>query len=143
MDEKELERQPGRRLEAKEKKGLGPKGKATIACVAVVCALAAGYLGLCGLASGDKALPGTYMGGVDLGGMTAAQAEAALAQVATDRYEALEVPIQVGDKTVSFSAKKAGVHVLDGGQTAVRAGKESFLAGGWNYLTGLLIFKHK
>lgn len=138
MDEKELERQPGRRLEAKEKKGLGPKGKAAIACVAVVCALAAGYLGLCGLASGDKALPGTYMGGVDLGGMTAAQAEAALAQVATDRYEALEVPIQVGDKTVSFSAKKAGVHVLDGGQTAVRAGKESFLAGGWNYLTGLL-----
>lgn len=141
MDEKEKEQglQPGRRLEEKDKKGLSPKGKVAVVCVAaVVGLLAAGYLGLCALASGDKALPGTYMGGVDLGGMTAAQAETALAKVATDRYEALEVPIQVGDKTVNFSAKQAGVHVLGGGEEAVRAGKGSFLAGGWNYLTGLL-----
>ena len=141
MDEKEKEQglQPGRRLEEKDKKGLSPKGKVAVVCVAaVVGLLAAGYLGLCALASGDKALPGTYMGGVDLGGMTAAQAETALAQVATDRYEALEVPIQVGDKTVNFSAKQAGVHVLGGGEEAVRAGKDSFLTGGWNYLTGLL-----
>lgn len=137
MDEKEQGSQQGRRLE--EKKGLGRTGKLAIAGVAgALCVLAAGYLGLCGLAAGDKALPGTYMGGVDLGGMDAARAETALAQVATDHYETLEIPIQVGDKTVTFSAKEAGVRVLGDAQEAVRAGKENFLAGGWNYLTGLL-----
>lgn len=137
MDEKEQAGQPGRRLE--EKKGLGRRGKLAIAGVAgALCVLAAGYLGLCGLAAGDRALPGTYMGGVDLGGMDVARAREALAQVATDRYETLEIPIQVGDRTVTFSAKEAGVRVLGDAQEAVGAGKENFLAGGWNYLTGLL-----
>lgn len=135
----EREDMEGKRLEDNNKGAPGRKGKIALACGAGVLALlAVGYLALCALAGRARALPGTYMGEVDLSGMTQAQAQAALERVSTDRYQALEIPIQVGDETVTFSAKQAGVQVLADPAEAVQAGKGNFFAGGWNYLAGLL-----
>ncbi len=126
----------GRRLA--EKKGMSRGGKIAIAVVcAVLALLVGGYLGLCAYASGDRVIPGAYMGDVDLSGLSVSEAAQRLEAEALDRYEAVELPIRVGDKTVTFSAKKAGVTVESDGQAAVRAGKGSFLASGWNYLAGL------
>lgn len=127
----------GRRLA--EKKGMSKGGKIAIIAVCVAAALlVGGYLGLCAYASGDRVIPGTYMGQVDLSGLTVEEAAQKLEEEARDRYETVELPIYVGDKTVMFSAKEAGVTVEGDGQAAVQAGKGSFFAGGWNYLAGLL-----
>ncbi len=142
MEDKEPVGQPGsgskkgHRLAPKE--GLSKKGKIAIAAVCAVVALLLGsYLGLCAYAAGDRVIPGTYVGDVDLSGLSVEEAAQRLEEAARERYDGMEIPIQVGDRTVTFSAKKAGVRSVGDGQSAVRAGKGSFLAGGWNYLAGL------
>lgn len=140
MDEKEQDLEPQREPEEKagEKKGLSRKGRVAVAVAAAVVAVAlGGYLGLCAAAGGDKALPGTRVGGTDVGGMTREQVDSALAQLSVERFENLVIPIQVGERTVSFSAREAGVHVVGDAAQIVSAGKESFLGRGWNYLAGL------
>lgn len=150
MEEKDLVSQPGvpetapapkgRRLASGQGLGRGAK-IAIVTAAAVIAALLGGYLGLCAYAAGDRVIPGTHMGGVDLSGMTMAQAEERLQAAAAGWYDQMEVPIQVGGKTIRFSAKEAGAVVVGGADAALQAGKGNFLAGGWNYLRG--VFGHK
>lgn len=127
----------GRRLAPGQ--GMSRGGKIAIAVVAgLVALLVGGYLGLCAYASGDRIMPGTVAGGMDLGGLTSAQAQAKLGDGAKEIYDALEIPVHVGEHTVIFQAQKAGVRSDGLGDQAARAGKEHFLASGWNYLSGLL-----
>lgn len=141
MDEKELSGKPeqgGRRLE--ERKGPGSKGKlAAIIAGALVAVLAVGYLGLCAVASAQRTLPGTYLEDMDLGGLDRAQVAQRLQSLSADRYDRLEVPIRVGGRTVTLSAKEAGAYIdADrAAQAALEAGKGNFLTGGWHYLQGL------
>ncbi len=134
MDEKG-QGQEGRRL--KRGKGRGGKIAGAAAALALV-ALAAGYLGLCAYANGPRVLPGVRAGGVDLGGLTLAQAEERLAAASKDLYDNLTIPLQVGDKTVTFRAKEAGVRTVGAAEQAFQAGRQPFAAAGWNYLIGLL-----
>lgn len=132
--------QEGRRLAPGQGLSRGAK-IAIITVAAVVAALLGGYLGLCAYAAGDRVIPGTHMGDVDLSGMTLAQAEERMKSAAEGWYDEMEVPIQVGERTIPFSAKKAGAVVIGGADTAIQEGKGSFLAVGWNYLRG--VFGHK
>lgn len=127
----------GRRLAPGQGLGRGAK-IAIVTAAAVVAALLGGYLGLCAYAAGDRVIPGTHMGDVDLSGMTLAQAEERLQSAAAGWYDEMEVPIQVGGKTIRFSAREAGARVVGGADKAIREGKGNFLTGGWNYLRGLL-----
>lgn len=70
MEEKET----GKRVMPGSRKKIG-----LIAAGIVVGVLAAAYLGLCAFANGDKLWPNTSVMGVDLSGLTAAQAEEKLA----------------------------------------------------------------
>ncbi len=133
MAEKETNAKQG----AKPAKGKGAK-IAVAGVLAAVLALGGGYLGVCAVAGGDRVMPGVRLGGVDLGGMTETQAQAAMEQASQDRYETLEIPLQVGGQTVVFSAKDAQAHVSGGVDEALTAGKDSFLTRGWHYLAGVL-----
>lgn len=141
MDEKELAGKPeqgGRRLE--EKRGPGSRGKvAAIAAGVLAVILVGGYLGLCAAASAQRVLPGTHLEDVDLGGLDRDQVTRRLQSLSADRYDRLEVPIRVGEQTVTLSAKEAGVYIDDdlAAQAALSAGKGNFLTGGWYYLQGL------
>ncbi len=130
--------QGGRRLAGK--KGLGKGAKVAIAVAAVlVVALLGSYVGLCAYAAGDRVLPGTYVGDVDLSGLSLEEAAARMEEASQARYEALEIPIRVGeDNVITFSAKDGQVKAIGDSEAAVQAGKGSFLAGGWNFLAGLL-----
>lgn len=129
--------QEGRRLTPGQ--GLSRGGRIAIAVTAAAVALlAAGYLGLCAYASGDRALPNTTLAGVELGGLSRAQAEEKLSQDVGQEFETLEVPIRVGEETVVFSAREAGAKAVWDSEELVRAGKGSFFTSGWNYLAGLL-----
>lgn len=118
------------------------KGKKTalIAGGVAVAVLAGGYLGLCAYASGQRVLPGVTAAGVDLSGATVSVARARLEQSAAARYETLEIPLVIGEKTLTLSAKEAGT-ALDVDATlalAQETGKDSFLGGGANFLRGLV-----
>lgn len=127
----------GRRLASGN--GLSRKGKIAVASVAAALAVVmGGYLGLCAYASGDRVMPGTVVGDVDLSGLTQSQVEEKISGDAQALFDAKEVPIHVGDHTVTFQARQAGVRMEDVGESAVSAGKEHFLTSGWNYLAGLM-----
>ncbi len=127
------EREEGRRLQP-------TKGKKIVLIVvlAVAAALLLGYLGLCAYASGDRLLPGSYIVGVDVSGMRPEDAVEKL-EAATDQiYGDLEIPIQIGDKTVTLSAKDAGVEAEVGACVkAYMENKGGFFGSGVRFLRGL------
>lgn len=126
----------GRRLVVEPGKGK----KAAVIAGGVVAVLLAGYVGLCGYACGERILPGVSAGGVDLSGSTIQSARDKLLTFAADHYDALEIPLAIGDKTVTLSAREAGA-TLDVEATlslAQQTGKDHFLTGGANFLSGLV-----
>ena len=128
----------GRRLDPDHK---GGKGKLPlIIAAAVVVGLLAAYLGLCGVVSAaHHALPNTTVLGTGVGGMNTEEGAAAVYDACVRRYENMEVPILVGDQSVTLSAREARLTVdRKAIEQSLRWWEEgSFFSSGWRYLAGL------
>lgn len=106
--------------------------------VATLAAAGVGALAWADSSAAGKLPAGTRVAGVDVGGLTRADA-LALAQRRVTGLVARPVNIELGDRTYTLSARQAGVSVgLDGAiGRALEAGRQgSFLARGWRKLTG-------
>ncbi|MFJ8294608.1 VanW family protein [Streptomyces sp. NPDC094447] len=83
----------------------------TAAIAAGVVAVAAGGLYVAGLvATGDDISAGTRVGGVDIGGMSRAEAQARLAAEAPAAWSA-PIPVRVGDRASTIAPASAGLTV--------------------------------
>ncbi|MFD3532446.1 VanW family protein [Streptomyces sp. NPDC058664] len=83
----------------------------TAAIATAVVAVAAGGLYVAGLlATGDDISAGTRVGGVDIGGMSRAEARAKLAAEAPAAWTA-PIPVRVADRTASVEPASAGMTV--------------------------------
>ncbi len=116
------------------------KGKkvALIVVLAVIAALLLGYLGLCAYASGDRLLPRWHIVGVDVGGMRYADAVQKVKDATAELYRDFEIPIEVGEKTVTLSARDAGVEAdAEFSVKAALTSKGSFLTSGAKFIQAL------
>ncbi|MFF8378283.1 VanW family protein [Streptomyces sp. NPDC015661] len=96
----------------------------TAAIATGVVAVAAGGLYVAGLlATGDDISAGTRVDGVDIGGMSRAEAEARLTAAAPASWKA-PIPVQVGDRAATVDPATAGLTV-DVAKTADRAADPS------------------
>ncbi|MFD3726766.1 VanW family protein [Streptomyces sp. NPDC058671] len=87
-----------------------PRLRATVIATAVV-AVAAGGLYVAGvLATGDDISAGTRIAGVDVGGMSRAEARTRLAAQAPAAWSA-PIPVRIGDRTTTVAPASAGLSV--------------------------------
>jgi len=134
----EMDRQEGKRVSKKYGMSRGAKAAIVIAIVSAV-ALAAGYTALC--VHVDRAgvfLPNTGIAGVDVSGMTQAQAAALLQQRLPERLSELSVSFLCGGEEYAVSGAEL---VFDGTQAAQQAAASqqgSLLTGGMRYLSALV-----
>lgn len=129
--------QQGRRLDPNAR---GGRWKLPVLIVSVVVAvLLAAYLGLCAYASNHAFLPNVDVGGVPVGGKSVQEAQQLLEADLQNGYDTLEIPVRVGTHSVTLRAKEAKITAdLPAALAAAQgAGKESFLASGWNLLASL------
>ena len=107
--------------------GAGGGAKVAVGALAALVLLGAGgYLGLCAYASGsDTIYPGVRANGVDLGGMTEAQAEAYIRQEAkVDEGTVVDLTVSLPDGetiTRALSYDDLGGATLDAGKAASAA----------------------
>ena len=126
----------GKRV-APEKGGRKPRW---LIPVVIAVLLAAAYIGLCFLGSREVLWPHTTLGGVDLSGLTPAQASEKLEQELADRWAESELTVTEADSGKTYLLNLNGLArladpeaALDG---AMAHGPESgaFLVRGFNYL---------
>ena len=126
----------GTRVQKPEGGGVGKLALGITAGLAGV--LAAGYLGLCAyVGTGSTILPNVEIGGVDVGGMSQAQAQTALEEKIGAHMGGTTVQLNCG----SWSGDYTGGAVVDGGasvEQAMNEGRESFPLQGFAYLRNLL-----
>ena len=126
----------GTRVQKPEGGGVGKLALGITAGLAGV--LAAGYLGLCAyVGTGSTILPNVEIGGVDVGGMSQAQAKTALEEKIGAHMGGTTVQLNCG----SWSGDYTGGAVVDGGasvEQAMNEGRESFPLQGFAYLRNLL-----
>ena len=111
-------------------------GKVVVLLLGGLLLLAGGAYAAAYLAAGDKVPRGTTVAGVDIGGLTPAQAEEALSEGLADRLDR-PIPVSVDGKTVTIAPSDAGLAV-DVEATVAQAGGEEQLVPGrlWDYWTG-------
>ncbi|WP_369142650.1 VanW family protein [Streptomyces sp. R44] len=110
-------------LDPTPREGRRPRLRAVAIATGVV-AVAAGGLYVAGLlATGDDISAGTRVDGVDIGGMSRAEAEAELTSAAPASWKA-PIPVRVGDRAATVDPASAGLTV-DVAKTADRAADPS------------------
>lgn len=114
-------------------------GKKWLIIAAVVVALVlAAYLGLCfWVQSSAKVMPNVTVAGVELAGMTQAEAQNALEQNVSEGQEDLVVQLTCKDWKGELNAAQMQYDWSTLAQWAVEQGRENFLAGGFQYLRHL------
>ena len=118
-----------------------PRGaKADLIVILVLAAvLIAGYVGLCAYV--DRAgtfLPNTAIAGVDVGGMTQAEASSALAGQLPGRLSQLSASFLCGGAEYAVSGAEFSFDEARAAQQAIADQHGSFFLGGWHYLSALL-----
>lgn len=104
----------------------------------LIAALGVGVLGWNARAAGDQIPKGVTIAGVDVGGMTAAEARATLVRAVGEPAKR-PVEVELNGRTVELTAREAGVALtFDGAiERAIARGEEgNFLSRGWRELTG-------
>ena len=115
----------------------GTGGGALAAAIAVLAAgaLAAAYIGLCYWVGGGAILPNVSVAGIDLSGLSQAQAQELLSRWLEEQASQVEVELSYG----SWSAQLDGAGLLpssgSSAQAALAVGRENFFARGLAYLT--------
>jgi vancomycin resistance protein YoaR len=127
-----------------EEKKLQPGRKRAAVILAVLAALLAlSYLGLCAYADKTgRIMPNTSAAGVELGGLTRAQAAARLDAELGSRYEGQAVTFAYdgkdGRSSVTITSDSVAVDVDGVAADALSLGREDgFLMMGWGFLRGL------
>lgn len=136
------EKAGGKRLAADPKKTAGDGGKRKIVLLvlgAVLVVLLAGYVGLCAAAGNGRLWPNTAYLGVDVSGLTVAQAEQAVGEDLARRWTGKAVALREPGSGVELSLDMEGLMEpadLTGDLNAI-AGNYGFFARGGRYLKGL------
>ena len=127
-----MERQTGKRAKPAPRHGK----LAVVVVLLVLVILAGGYLGLCAYAmSSDAIYPRTSAAGVDLGGLTQAEARVEL-EKALESFANESVSFTCGGSTFTVTGKDLTLDYDAVITQAYSVGRQSaFLASGWNYLT--------
>ena len=133
-----MDHQGGKRVIKGDRK---PRGAKAVLIVILVLAavLIAGYVGLCAYV--DRAgtfLPNTAIAGVDVGGMTQAEASSALAGQLPGRLSQLSASFLCGGAEYAVSGAEFSFDEARAAQQAIADQHGSFFLGGWHYLSALL-----
>ena len=138
MGKRELSKEPaGEQGRAKNKKIWMISG-------AAAAAVLGGYLGLCAWVSGsDRILPNVSVAGLDVSGMTAAEAETALSGAMAEHGSQIIGAVSYEDQLWSITAEEMGYGWRFAAESAGVVGRENFLTGGVVYLTQLLGQEHQ
>ena len=111
---------------------------------AAAAAVLGGYLGLCAWVSGsDRILPNVLVAGLDVSGMTAAEAETALSGAMAEHGSQIIGAVSYEDQLWSITAEEMGYGWRFAAESAGAVGRESFLTGGAVYLGQLLGRDHQ
>ena len=133
-----MDHQGGKRVIKGDRKPRGAKA-ALIVILVLAAALIAGYVGLCAYV--DRAgtfLPNTAIAGVDVGGMTQAEASSALAGQLPGRLSQLSASFLCGGAEYAVSGAEFSFDEARAAQQAIADQHGSFFLGGWHYLSALL-----
>lgn len=138
MGKRELSKEPaGEQGRAKNKKIWMISG-------AAAAAVLGGYLGLCAWVSGsDRILPNVSVAGLDVSGMTAAEAETALSGAMAEYGGQIIGLVSYDGQLWSITAEEMGYAWTLPAEAAGAVGRENFLTGGVVYLTQLLGQEHQ
>lgn len=138
MGKRELSKEPsGGQSRARNKKVWVISG-------AAAAAVLGGYLGLCAWVSGsDRILPNVSVAGLDVSGMTAAEAETALSGAMAEHGSQIIGAVSYEDQLWSITAEEMGYDWRFAAESAEAVGRESFLTGGAVYLGQLLGRDHQ
>lgn len=138
MGKRELSKEPaGEQGRAKNKKIWMISG-------AAAAVLLGGYLGLCAWVNGsDRILPNVSVAGLDVSGMTAAEAETALSGAMAEHGSQIIGAVSYEDQLWSITAEEMGYGWRFAAESAGAVGRENFLTGGVVYLTQLLGQEHQ
>lgn len=138
MGKRELSKEPaGEQGRAKNKKIWMISGGAA-------AVLLGGYLGLCAWVNGsDRILPNVSVAGLDVSGMTAAEAETALSGAMAEHGSQIIGAVSYEDQLWSITAEEMGYGWRFAAESAGAVGRENFLTGGVVYLTQLLGQEHQ
>ena len=138
MGKRELSKEPaGEQGRAKNKKIWMISG-------AAAAVLLGGYLGLCAWVSGsDRILPNVSVAGLDVSGMTAAEAETALSGAMAEHGSQIIGAVSYEDQLWSITAEEMGYGWRFAAESAGAVGRENFLTGGAVYLGQLLGRDHQ
>lgn len=127
-----------------EEKKLQPgRKRAAVIMAALAALLVLSYLGLCAYVDRTgRIMPNTSAQGVELGGLTRAQAAAGLDTALNTRYEGQAVTFAYdgndGRDTVTVTADSVAVDVDSVADDALSCGRENgFIMMGWGFLRGL------
>lgn len=111
---------------------------------AAAAVLLGGYLGLCAWVSGsDRILPNVSVAGLDVSGMTAAEAETALSGAMAEHGSQIIGAVSYEDQLWSITAEEMGYGWRFAAESAGAVGRENFLTGGAVYLGQLLGRDHQ
>ena len=106
--------------------------------------LLGGYLGLCAWVNGsDRILPNVSVAGLDVSGMTAAEAETALDRAMEEHGGQIIGLVSYDGQLWSIAAEEMGYGWSFPAEAAGAVGRESFLTSGGVYLTQLLGREHQ
>ena len=138
MGKRELSKEPaGEQGRAKNKKIWMISG-------AAAAVLLGGYLGLCAWVNGsDRILPNVSVAGLDVSGMTAAEAETALSGAMAEYGGQIIGLVSYDGQLWSITAEEMGYAWTLPAEAAGAVGRENFLTGGVVYLTQLLGQEHQ
>ena len=110
----------------------------------VLGALLAAYLGLCAwVGTMDRIFPNTTIAGLDVSGMTAAEAETALSGAMAEHGSQIIGAVSYEDQLWSITAEEMGYGWRFAAESAGAVGRENFLTGGAVYLGQLLGRDHQ
>lgn len=125
----------GQRIEQKS----GGFRKGPVIAGIVVAVLIAAYLGLCAwVGASNRVMPHVSAAGVDLSGMTAEQASAAMEQAVEEYGHSATVTLRYGTWSGTLSCAQFRTGADTGADAALRVGREHFLTQGFQYLRHLL-----
>jgi len=106
---------------------------------AAVAAVIVGYLGLCAWVGSAGVMPNTTLGGLDVSGMDAQQAQATVEQALEKHGSKASVTLTYGDWSGTITADQMQTFGLDGGLATWRVGRDSFLTQGYQYIRHMLL----
>jgi len=101
---------------------------------AVVAVVIVGYLGLCAWVGNAGVMPNMTLGGLDVSGLDAEQAQQVVLQALEQHGSKASVTLTYGDWSGTITADQLQPFGMDGGLATWRVGRDSFLTQGYQYL---------